>query len=548
MSLVTRRPWLPPLAIFALALLVYSFNLDRPPLPDELHHVLGGQKLMQTGHPIIAEGEYTRGILYTWLVAISYAMFGDSLPSARLPAVLIVASIAPLLFVWIRREAGDLAAWITAILFITSPFVAEIAQFSRFYCLQMLFFTLGSLCVYYGSTTLLRLVQRVLLAVFAMLFFGLSVWVQDTTLIGLVGIGAWLAAAAALRLYLSLSRRQAAWCFAAIGLALIGLALLSATVLSNDVAWAWRRYRTASLFAESGTSEFWYYHLRYVLLYPTLWPLIGLLAVCAATRNARLAWFTATVFGVSFLVSSFAAQKATRYFSYVQPLLATLWGVGLAVVLPALWRYMDEARLRIASNLPPAFPMRSGVGRALIAGSIAVILLMNPFWLRTVTMIGGIAVPMETPLTDWRAARDSLTPWTRSAAIMITTEELGAIYFLGRSDIRYSPSKFDELPHDQRFEFGIDPRIGRPIITKPQSLEKLIACFDSGFMVGPIEHWGKPILVSTAVQDVLRRLARPIDVPARSHLYAWGWRRPTGMAKPADCADLERFSGLHRHR
>ena len=85
------RPWLAPVVIFAAALLLFSLNLDRPPYPDELQHALAGQHLLATGHPVIADGEYTRGILYTWLVALSYAIFGDSLSSARIPAVLLVA-------------------------------------------------------------------------------------------------------------------------------------------------------------------------------------------------------------------------------------------------------------------------------------------------------------------------------------------------------------------------------------------------------------------------------------------------------------------------
>ena len=135
--------WVAPVIFFAVALLLFSLNLSRPPFPDELHHVLAGQHLLESGHPTIAEGEYSRGILYTWLVAVSYAIFGESLASARVPAVLLVALLAPALFVWVRREAGLLAAWITTATFVTSPFVVEIAQFARFYCLQLVFFTSG---------------------------------------------------------------------------------------------------------------------------------------------------------------------------------------------------------------------------------------------------------------------------------------------------------------------------------------------------------------------------------------------------------------------
>ncbi|MBK6452523.1 MAG: hypothetical protein IPF84_08295 [Proteobacteria bacterium] len=109
-----RGSWIAPLTVFACALLLFSLNLDRPPDPDELHHVLAAQHLLETGRPMIADGEYWRGILHTWMVAISYQAFGEGLSSARFPAVLLAALVAPALFLWVRREAGNTAAWLTA--------------------------------------------------------------------------------------------------------------------------------------------------------------------------------------------------------------------------------------------------------------------------------------------------------------------------------------------------------------------------------------------------------------------------------------------------
>ena len=126
---------------------------------------------------------------------------------------------------------------------------------------------------------------------------------------------------------------------------------------------------------------------------------------------------------------------------------------------------------------------------------------------------------------------------------MITTEELGALYFLGRSDIRFSPSKMRELAPDQRREFGVDYRTGRPVIAKPESLEALIACFPSGIVVGLIEDWGSPILISEEVQTVITRHAEPIEVPEESYLFAWGWERERRDSDPGNCSDLIRFSG-----
>jgi hypothetical protein len=201
----------------------------------------------------------------------------------------------------------------------------------------------------------------------------------------------------------------------------------------------------------------------------------------------------------------------------------------------AAWRVQLKTSMGVASDAS---------SRALVVLALAILVIMNPFWIRTAAIIGDVALPFETPTTDWRAARDVLAPWFAESEIVITTEELGAIYFLGRSDVRYSPNKLIQGQPDRRFEFGIDPRLGRPIIARPESLEQLMTCFRSGIVVGPIEHWGNPILVSAPVQDVIRRHAEPIDVPKASHLYAWGWSRGDSEGRPAHCARLDQYSGL----
>jgi hypothetical protein len=332
--------------------------------------------------------------------------------------------------------------------------------------------------------------------------------------------------------------------------ALLILASLIAVVAATwtDVfEWAWNRLRYTQLFIESRKNEFWFYYLQTIILYPILWSLVGIVALFAIVKSSRLAWYAITVFSVSFLVMSFAGPKATRYLSFAQPFLVIVWGAGLAYILPPLWRYAGVMRIRLAETF--ALPQRVTliVGNTVVILVLSTVALSNPFWVRTATMIGNIALPIETPMTDWRAARAALGSWTAKADIMITTEELGAIYFFGRSDVRFSSSKLRELAPDQQKEFGIDYRTGRPIISKPESLEQLITCFERGIIVGPIEHWGNSILISEAVQNVITRYARPIEVPKESYLYAWGWEHEFQETRPSYCSDLSRFSGRQTH-
>ncbi len=531
-----------PLIVLASALLLFSLNLDRPPHPDELHHVLAGEHLLETGRPLIGEGEYQRGILHTWLVAISYEVFGEGLASARMPSVLLVALLAAILFVWVRREAGHSAAWLTAALFVLSPFTVEIAQFSRFYALQMFGFVLGSMCAYYTLAAAASPLRRVLLGALALAFLALAVSAQVTSLVGMIGIAAWVFGLVVQRVFFDSTTSRRLKVAVAIGLVAAAALGILVVTLTDLLALGWEYFRVTPLFNADLQDEFWFYYLRFFIFYPTLWSLVGIVALFAIVQSPRLAWYAISVFSISFLLMSFAGTKATRYLSFAPPFLAIVWGIGLAYVLPPLWRYVRATRAKLIDTLVLSQRLGSIVGTSAVLAAVAIVVLTNAFWLRTVTMIGNVALPIEVPATDWPAAREALASWTRDADIMITTEELGAIYFLGRSDIRFSPSKLQEIPRDQQHEFGIDHRTGRPLITTAESVEQLIECFPRGIVVGPIEGWGSPILINEAVQAVLSAHAKPIDVPKESHLYAWGWTHEPRETPPSYCSDLGRFS------
>lgn len=534
--------WIAPLIVFSCALLLFSLNLDRPPHPDELHHVLAAQHLLETGRPLIGEGEYWRGIVHTWLVAVSYEIFGEGIASARIPAVLFVALVAPILFLWVRREAGSLAAWLTAILFISSPFTVEIAQFSRFYALQMFFFVSGALCFYHLIASAASLWRRVLSGVLAAVLLSLSVWMQETSLVGLLAIGIWTAGFAVQRALSPMTSQSIKKGLGALFI-VTGILVLLAVTLTDVLDWIWDRYRYTPLFNVKNRDEFWFYHVRFLGFYATLWSLVGILAVLAVVRSPRLAWFAISIFSISFVLMSFAGPKNTRYLSFAPPFLAIIWGVGLALVAPVLGRYAATTWVRFRDTLDLPERLKTIVGTAAVVVALALVVLTNLFWLRTATMIGNVAMPLEIPTTNWGAAREVLAPWTNEAEIMIATEELGAIYFLGRTDVTFNPSKLGELASDQQFEFGIDFRTGRPTISKPESLERLIECFQSGLVVGPIENWGNPSRFGAEAQAVVIKYAKPIEVPRESHLFAWSWKRERQETRPGYCSDLSRFSG-----
>lgn len=538
------RSWRAPLLLAVAAALLYTIGLDRLPNPDELHHAFAARGLLATGEPSIAEGRYDRVLLYSWLVAGAYALLGDSLWAARVPALLCTVAADVVLFCWLRRRAGGTAAWVGAGLFAVSPFAVSIAQFSRFYGPQVLAFTLACTLAYRAVIDPLEVRRRAVTAAGAAAALLLAVYLQPTTLIGTVGLGGWVAVVIGMR-WLEDGRRPRALRLGAVAAVLVaGAVLLAAAAATGMLGELVERYRSTAMFNRGTEDQFWFYHAWFSLLYPTLWPLTGIVTVAALAAAPRPAAFALAVFATGFLLSSFAAAKNLRYFAYALPFLFAIWGIGVAALWPRLRALVSglTADLRRAFGLAAAWPAALLVGLALVWLALA-----NPFWLRTATLLAEIAVPPEVPSPDWPRARPVLQPLVDAAGIVVSTEELATLYFLGRYDVRFSPSKMEELTPDQQREFGRDHRTGRAVIATRASLERLMACFATGLIVGPADDWGKPHKINQDLGAFIRAHAAEVTLPPGSHLFAYRWERPA-LTLPAAQAGCDELAGLPRPR
>jgi hypothetical protein len=266
---------------------------------------------------------------------------------------------------------------------------------------------------------------------------------------------------------------------------------------------------------------------------------LGLVAVAARPRAAAFALVT---FAVAFLLNSLAAAKSLRYIVYAQPFLFAVWGIGLASLWPGLRAGARHLRAELADRLAFLGPAYRPLGGVLVASGLLFLLLANPFWLRTASLLADITVPPEQPAPDWPKVKAALEPWVARADIVVTTEELATLYFLGRYDVRFSPSKLEELDRDQQHEFGIDFRTGRPVIATRESLERILACYPTGIVLGPEASWNHPILITPELARLIQAHAEPIPLPRDSHVFAYRWARPADTAPPAACAGLPSFA------
>ena len=523
-----------PLLILIASCLLYLVNLGRAPYPDELYHVLAARGLLEHGEPRIAEGLYTRGVIYTWLVSRAFVFFGETLAAARLPSLLAISVLNTLLFIWLRKEAGMRAAIIATCLFAISPFSIEIAQFSRFYSLQSLSLFVGAILLY-ETVCRPRLIdpRTIATAIIAAACLSFAVYLQPTALFGVVGLAVWLITAIAIPWLINpkvAHRRK----LLIVSIGLLVFAVLVALALSEGlVADLWYRYRWAPLWNAPTVDAFWYYHVYYLLFYPTLWPVIGLLSFAALARWPRPAWFAIVLFVTGFLLSSLAGPKSTRYLVYAQPFIFIIIGLGLAVFFPLLRRILTTLKRRLEGHLAGIGLARRRLPDVFLWGSLLIVLIMNSALIRSMTLLSGITVPPEFPPVQWAEARSTVQPLLSSVDVVVTMAELETLYFWERYDVLFSPSRLTEFSEQQ--EFVIDRRTGRPVISTLESVRRIVNCTARGIFVAPTRRWHLPEMIDVETRRFIVSHMLRIELPASSELMVFRWESQTPPMSNANC-------------
>lgn len=532
-STTSERPhgrWLllAPALILLASIALYSIHLGHSPHPDELYHVLAARGLLEHGEPRIAEGLYTRVFAFTWLVSQMFALFGESLAVSRLPSLVAMALLNTLLFLWLRRHAGSLPAWLGTALFALSPFAVEIAQLARFYSMQSLFFFAGCILSYEilrkpPPPTWLLMGYGLL----AMLFFAFAFYLQPTTLIGLAGLGLWLGTVLIVPWLGNPavpSRRK---------LQLVALCLIGGVVLFGLMMAAglldqlWHRYRFAPIFLAPRADQFWFYHLFYVLYYPSLWPLVGFLGFAALARWPRPAWFAMVIFVTGFVLNSFAGPKNLRYLAYAQPFLFIIFGLGLATILPWLTQAGNAFKQQLQAHLADIGLARWRLPRLTFWGALLILLLGNAALLRTATLLADITVPPQNPDVLWDETRPLVEPLLAEADVVVTMVELETLYFWERYDVLFSPSRLSEIANAA--EFAADPRTGRPVISTLDSLARLVDCTASGMFITVASRWRQPQFIDAETVSFIEEAMTRLNLPASSQLLVFTWRHtPAG--------------------
>jgi hypothetical protein len=531
--------WAASMILFCLAVLVRLVDLDQLARFDELYTLPAAQNMMREGVPRIANGIYDRAELFTMLLAGWFRLAGDSLVMARLPSVLFGSLLAVTVFWWADAVAGRAAAWISGLFVALASLSIEMSQFARFYTLHALAFWLGAIGVYALATGgWASKGRQVAVAIGSALCLLLAMHLQILTLIGGVGLGLWLTGFVLWRL-LTDQRTKRYWPWILLGVLALMLALGAIAALAGDVIAAlFAQYLETPLTVIHHRGEIWFYHLRLIEHYPTLWPIFPFLAIFAVAARPKPSIFALCVFGVAFALVSFGGQRSWRYLYFAMPFLFVVWGVALASVWYALRDLFLSAVGRVLTPVP--FRLRPLCTWTLIVGSFAFLLLANGSPARTLLRPLGVRLG-EGLSAGWPDVVPQLESWVRDANVVLTSHELHMLHYLGRADILISKERLAEF---SEAEFARDPRTGVPTVSEAESLALIMSCYSNGVIVAEtLKGWREPTVIDEEASDFIVAHTEPIELPPGAHIRAFRWEAPIAAQPPAACAAIPGYRG-----
>lgn len=518
----------PVVLLTGLALVVRLPGFDHVAWFDELYHVFAARNWLVEGEFRIGEGTYSRASLFTVLTAFFFAGFGESLEVARLPSLLAGTALVPIVFLWVRREADGRAAWLAAILLGLSAEAIEISQFARFYALHGLLFWLAAIGTYELVLRPGGAVRTSLLGLAILTACASALHFQITTLIGLAGLGCWIVLVRGAPL---LAKSPLGWVWGL--LTVLAALVVVLLVLQSELGqWLLDLYLVAPLWTQENQGMFWYYHRYFLINYPSIWPLTALAVIIGLSYRPKPVVFCACIFTIIFAFQSFGAVKGPRIIYYAMPFLFVLWAVAISCIWPALQRGLHE----VVEGALHALGIRRAL-RPLMWGVLALIftsvVFANLASLKTVTKVAGLTLPGQESRGDWRAAADELTPWLAEADVVMSTEELMALYYLGRHDVLVSNSRLAETAEGT--EFTIDHRTGHPIVSTPESVGLIVDCYEDGLIVSSESHWRIPWALNDEVADFIEAHTERLRLNAQG-IHAYVWQHPS--RDPAACERL----------
>lgn len=512
--------WIESLAIFVVAIGVYSLVRNTTPYIDEYYHVLAARSLVHNGTLYLYDGgePYTRARAFTYAVAACYRWFGESWASGRLPSLLCGGLLVMSVFAWLHRTVGRRAAWLGAGCLLFAPHLIGFSSMVRFYTMHMLFVWLAWICAYAFIVGGLSRVGRA-----AMLLAGtacalMAAHVQTTTSIAALSVGLW---AGSLFVGYLLHSRSEQSRKALLGVAVLCVVGFPVFILGLKLTGAWDhmalKLNTSRPWTEGTRNQFQYYHRFFSDTYPVMWAAFPLMAIVALAHRRRPAWFCLGLFGSAFVVHSLMPIKGERYLSYAWPCFFAVWAIGFDGMLAWVGA---KARDVVRDVFSERVASRRWVGLAIgcfLAGSLVFVFMVTPSFKLGRKMLAG---EEQGPLanSDWTTASQTLKPIADQTRFVLSSSPPKAIYHLGRLDLGLSLSQAQDRP-----EFAVHGKLNRPIIYSADALRRVMGEHPEGLLVIETDHFGAGYFVPREAAEFIEANTLPIELPEGVGIKAFCW-------------------------
>ena len=237
----------------------------------------------------------------------------------------------------------------------------------------------------------------------------------------------------------------------------------------------------------------------------------------------------------AFALLSLGAMKHFIYIAFLLPFLFVIWAIALAPAIEPTVRWIITITDRAVAQIAPALPGRA-TRWGLIAASALFLIVSNGAPARTLLKPFGIALGADETSIDWQPLAAAIQPWLQKAAIVLTPNDVYALYYLGDYDVEVSASRLSETPG--RVEFSVDPRTGRPVIATAASLRLIMSCYPTGVLVADATTHPSPWIGGEDLTQVIKQDMSPIDLHGHPGLFAFHWDR-SGEAPAPECAALK---------
>jgi hypothetical protein len=213
-------------------------------------------------------------------------------------------------------------------------------------------------------------------------------------------------------------------------------------------------------------------------------------------------------------------------------------GMGCAAIIPVM---QDMAR-RLVNRLTGA-RLDARVTRALATGLVSAGLLFAfatggafryTLAMLTVDDADWPYAHLYRGESDWGAAAGQLGPLVEQADVFIASAGPKALYALGRVDVSLFATELSTYL-GQADDFSATTPLGRPIISRPESVEMLIDCHRTGLIVIERKHWRKDWAVPGDTSALIESRTRELSVDDAWRLRVFNWDNPqaSGDCPPA---------------